>query len=593
MSLVTSPSRVAYILSSDLINYSDLLPSNQGRSSLVHSLAYHLDLLDLSMLDRDESDTEAGPSTVFEKQMLLTALNADPLSSGQSECGNRRRALVYPPKPATSQQLSSYHQESFVRQLSKLSDAEDVEHHSKRRKQAHSGSLSSTTLRTPSSLPSSSSSSSCADDGSDQESGNLRPSSSASGPSRSSGHKRINPERNQFGLTHDCPPFQGLSHHVSLIAGASMTAAELLAAGRADIAICWDGGRHHAKKDSASGFCYVNDVVLAILALRKPRKVTVTTTAPREEGLVEKVKGGKGEGSEKVVKKTMMKRIDRVLYLDLDLHWGDGVEEAFQTSPNVLTLSIHHFAPGFFPCYTPSSDAAKYGAPGSINADTGKGGTSFNIALNLGTSDDSLERVMMNTVEPLVQVWGAEMVVVQCGVDGLAGDPMAVWNLSARAYVKAIQRVLGWKKPTLLLGGGGYNSESAARVWTLLTAVCLNRFHDQTGKDGIGNGLAVKRTTHENVPIPLIEQKRQQQTDSNENQMERNKKEEPSLDRIGYETLIPDHKYWPNYDPEYTLDVPSGEMIDQNDQAHFEVIDRVFFKHIKNMSCSSTGFKSK
>lgn len=539
MTNVTGPPRVAYLVSGDLISYADLLPSNEGRSSIVHSLVHHLDLLDHSALDQDHDKGE-GSSRQSDKAQLLRALNADASNSVAFE---KPRAKVYLPTPATHQQLAGYHQESFVRQLTR-----PVQQDSNKRRKIDDSDADSNASNSAS--------------GEDDEDDNantddagelhLRSSSQVSGPSRERGYKRPNSKHRQFGLSHDCPTFPGLSDHVALIAGASITAAELLATGQADIAIAWDGGRHHAKKDSASGFCYINDVVLAILQLRKPRKTPVTAT--------DEVVGS--------ATKSKVRRVDRVLYLDLDLHWGDGVEEAFHTSPNVLTLSIHHYATGFFPCYSPSSDPAKHGPPGSLTGDAGAGGKSFNIPLGLGTNDASLERVMDGTVQPLVDAWNPEMVVVQCGVDGLAGDPMSVWNLSSAAYVNAVSRVLEWKKPTLLLGGGGYQSENAARCWSSITALCLGRFHHDDKKRH-ADRIAQDELT------PLT-----QQTESKD----RRDRDETEVGEVGYGTAIPDHKFWPNYAPDYTLGVPAGEMIDQNDEAHFEAINKIFFKRIANIT---------
>ncbi|SPO28932.1 related to histone deacetylase [Ustilago trichophora] len=555
MSVVTHPPRVAYIASGDLVSYSDLLPSNKGRSSLVHSLAYHLDLLDLQSLDQDHQGIAS--SNRSEKSKLLSAIAAD-ASSPDSPISNQntRRATVYLAHPATDQQLTSYHDSSFVNQLSRDLQAGNLESpsSSKRRKLSRSPSPSRSSSPSPTSETDSSSSAEL----------HLRPSSSVSAPSRQPRYKRPS-TKNQFGLQDDCPTFSGLHRHISLVAGASITAAELLATRQADIAIAWDGGRHHAKKDRASGFCYVNDVVLAILALRRPRKLVVTTTIPPNSE----------QGEAETIRKTTIKRVQRVLYLDLDLHWGDGVEEAFHTSPDVVTLSIHHYATGFFPCYATSNHPDRFGPPGSLRGDPGVGKNCLNIPLSVGASDDTLERVMENTVQPLVDVWQPEMVVVQCGVDGLAGDPMAVWNLSASAYVKAIQRVLGWKKPTLLLGGGGYNSPNAARCWSLIIAVCLDRFHDHSKRH------AAKPNTDN--PTPLIQQQTHIPNDNN--------KTNKGPDTIGFDTPIPDHKFWPNYAPEYTLNVAAGEMIDQNDESTFESIDKVFSKHIQNLS--STGIHSK
>ena len=130
-----------------------------------------------------------------------------------------------------------------------------------------------------------------------------------------------------------------------------MKAARLLRDGLADIAVFWDGGvsrltclfciarltnvplttqRHHASKAQASGFCYINDVVLAILELQRvparPRDAGSVTGLPRAA-----------------------KRLKKIMYIDLDLHHGDGVAEAFEDSPNVLTLSLHLWSRGFYP----------------------------------------------------------------------------------------------------------------------------------------------------------------------------------------------------------------------------------------------------
>jgi len=114
-----------------------------------------------------------------------------------------------------------------------------------------------------------------------------------------------------FGLQQDCSLFPGVFEHAAMVAGASLAACNELCAKRSKIAINWIGGRHHAKKDEAAGFCYVNDVVLALLSL--------------------------------------MNTYSRILYIDIDIHHGDGVEEAFYYSSSVFCLSFHHYSPGFYP----------------------------------------------------------------------------------------------------------------------------------------------------------------------------------------------------------------------------------------------------
>ena len=115
----------------------------------------------------------------------------------------------------------------------------------------------------------------------------------------------------RHGLVDDCEPFCGLGEYCASVAGASLHAASLLLRREADLAINWGGGRHHARRASASGFCYVNDVVLAT--------------------------------------RHLLKGFNRVLVVDTDVHHGDGVEEAFWFEPRVFVLSLHKKAAGFFP----------------------------------------------------------------------------------------------------------------------------------------------------------------------------------------------------------------------------------------------------
>ena len=109
----------------------------------------------------------------------------------------------------------------------------------------------------------------------------------------------------------DCPGFDGVYTFSQLSAGGSLDAASLIINQAADIAINWGGGLHHAKKGEAYGFCYINDIVICILEL--------------------------------------LKVYPRVLYVDIDVHHGDGVEQAFYTTNRVMTVSFHEFGQNFFP----------------------------------------------------------------------------------------------------------------------------------------------------------------------------------------------------------------------------------------------------
>ncbi|KAJ1834358.1 Histone deacetylase 8 [Coemansia sp. RSA 2711] len=227
----------------------------------------------------------------------------------------------------------------------------------------------------------------------------------------------------RFGLVDDCALFDGVEAHVRYAAGATVAAAEALVSGRAQVAINWEGGRHHGQRSRASGYCYVNDVVLGILALQA--------------------------------------RFSRVLYIDLDLHHGDGVQDAFLHSRRVMTLSLHHHERGFFP-----------NSGGRVDEGRGRGaGHSINVPLRRGASDGSFIRAFTAVANRAVAAFAPDAVVVQCGSDGLGADPHKVFNLTTDAFAQSVGAVLAWGQPTLLLGGGGYSNADCARCWARLTAV--------------------------------------------------------------------------------------------------------------------------
>lgn len=160
-----------------------------------------------------------------------------------------------------------------------------------------------------------------------------------------------------------------------------------------------------------------------------------------------------------------MRRLDRILYIDLDAHHGDGVEQAFLQSDRVLTLSIHAHGPGIYP----STGRATDSGPAEPSP-------AAHRALNLpipesGFSDSSLLRLFGSCVETVRDAFRPDAIVVQCGADSLAGDPCRLGNLSSMGMAHVVERVLKWAAPTLLFGGGGYADASAAICWAGLTAV--------------------------------------------------------------------------------------------------------------------------
>lgn len=178
--------------------------------------------------------------------------------------------------------------------------------------------------------------------------------------------------------------------------------------------------------DSASGFCYVNDIVLAIL--------------------------------------TLLDTYKRVLYIDIDIHHGDGVEKAFAHSKSVFTFSFHKHQIGFFP-----------GSGHSDSVGIGKGKHHLlNVGLDDGIGDVQFCSMFESVVGALLGSYRPDVIVVQCGADGLAGDRLGGWNLTTRGITLAISCVLKARIPIMLLGGGGYCNANAARCWASVTAAALD-----------------------------------------------------------------------------------------------------------------------
>lgn len=218
--------------------------------------------------------------------------------------------------------------------------------------------------------------------------------------------------------------FDGLYEFCQVSAGGSVNGAGQLNRAECDIAINWSGGLHHAKKCEASGFCYVNDIVLAILELLKCHQ--------------------------------------RVLYIDIDVHHGDGVEEAFYTTDRVMTVSFHKYG-NFFPGTGELRD---------IGAGRGKY-YSVNIPLREGIDDETYVRIFKPVIAKVMQVYQPEAIVLQCGADSLTEDRLGCFNLTLKGHGACVEYVRSLNVPLLLLGGGGYTIRNVARCWTYETGIAL------------------------------------------------------------------------------------------------------------------------
>uniref|UniRef100_A0A5F5Q113 Histone deacetylase 8 n=1 Tax=Equus caballus TaxID=9796 RepID=A0A5F5Q113_HORSE len=238
-------------------------------------------------------------------------------------------------------------------------------------------------------------------------------------------HMRLPGQSPQTG--YDCPATEGIFDYAAAVGGATITAAQCLIDGMCKVAINWSGGWHHAKKDEASGFCYLNDAVLGILRLRR--------------------------------------KFDRILYVDLDLHHGDGVEDAFSFTSKVMTVSLHKFSPGFFPGTGDVSDVG-----------LGKGRYySVNVPIQDGIQDEKYYHICESVLKEVYIAFNPKAVVLQLGADTIAGDPMCSFNMTPVGIGKCLKYILQWQLATLILGGGGYNLANTARCWTYLTGVILGK----------------------------------------------------------------------------------------------------------------------
>ena len=206
------------------------------------------------------------------------------------------------------------------------------------------------------------------------------------------------------------PVFPEIFSRPATACGGTLRAIELLRDGGTVYSPA--GGTHHGRPDRASGFCYFNDPVLGILAML-------------DQGL------------------------SRIFYVDVDAHHGDGVEDAFVGDGRVFTLSIHES--GRWPYSGKIEDRA--------------GGSARNLPVPAGFNDSEMRFLFDEVVLPLAVRFAPEAIVLQCGADGLADDPMSGLSLSNRALWSCVRGLMGRAPRFLVLGGGGYNPWAVARCW--------------------------------------------------------------------------------------------------------------------------------
>ncbi|KAI8089694.1 uncharacterized protein BX664DRAFT_280830 [Halteromyces radiatus] len=247
--------------------------------------------------------------------------------------------------------------------------------------------------------------------------------------------KRVTPDNaeefeqvfQRFNVGDDCPIFDGIYDFCQRYAGASIEASRKLIADGADICINWSGGLHHAKKSEASGFCFVNDIVLGTLEL--------------------------------------LRYFPRVLYVDIDIHHGDGVQEAFYSTNRVMTVSFHKYNGDFFP---------GTGHLDEIGSSLGKY-YSVNVPLRDGIDDDAYIWLFKEVMDGVMATYQPSAIVLQCGADSLGCDRLGCFNLSIEAHGRCVQIMKDYKVPMMVVGGGGYTVRNVARCWTYETSILVDQ----------------------------------------------------------------------------------------------------------------------
>jgi acetoin utilization protein AcuC len=230
----------------------------------------------------------------------------------------------------------------------------------------------------------------------------------------------------------DTPAFKGVFEAAATVAGSVLAAVRALVEGRCKRAFVPIAGLHHARRDAAAGFCVFNDVGIAIEALRAEH------------------------------------HIQRVAYIDIDAHHGDGVYYGFIDDPGLIIADIH--------------EDGRYLYPGTGTAQETGTGAAKNTKLNIPAppdADDTFFFQAWERAEEFVRKGKPEFVILQCGADSIAGDPITHLRFTPHAHAHAARRLCAVADDfahgrLLALGGGGYNRANLAAAWTAVAGALID-----------------------------------------------------------------------------------------------------------------------
>jgi acetoin utilization protein AcuC len=229
----------------------------------------------------------------------------------------------------------------------------------------------------------------------------------------------------------DTPAFRGCFEAAAQVVGATLEAADGLMAGRAERAFVPIAGLHHAARDGAAGFCIFNDCGVLIEKLR------------RDWGIA------------------------RVAYVDIDAHHGDGVFYAFESDPELVFADLHEDGEFLYPGTGRADETGLDAARGS----------KLNIPLPPGADDAVFASHWQDVMRHLAR-FEPQFIILQCGADSLAGDPITHLQLSAASHALAATQLAGLADRlghgrVLALGGGGYNRGNIASAWNAVVESLL------------------------------------------------------------------------------------------------------------------------
>lgn len=241
----------------------------------------------------------------------------------------------------------------------------------------------------------------------------------------SEGRADVDPSRYNFGPG-DNPVFEGMFVSEGRKVGSALQAAEAVHTGACTVAFSYSGGLHHGGPDFASGFCVFNDAAVALTWL---------------------VEQGR-----------------HPLYVDIDVHHGDGVQAAFYESDRVMTISLHQDPHTLFP-----------GTGFTHETGAGDGeGHSANVPLPPYSEDETYLDAFEQVVTPLLTRFNPDLLVTQLGVDTHFRDPLAHLSLTTNGHSRLFAYFAALELPWLALGGGGYDLSVVPRSWTLAVGAMLD-----------------------------------------------------------------------------------------------------------------------